>query len=145
MVYMAVSHSDTVLQVFLSGPASLWTRGSALSSSGHQAGWPMTSHLSACRSFSNKGTQHKVICRASTSFQFSSVTQSCPTLCNPMNRSTPGLPVRHQLPESTQTHVHWVGDAIQPSHPLLSPSPPALNLSQHLPALNTCNSLHLIF
>ena len=52
-------------------------------------------------------------------------------LCDPMNRSTPGLPVHHQLPESTQTHVHWVGDAIQPSHPLSSPSPPALNLSQH--------------
>jgi len=63
--------------------------------------------------------------------QFSSVAQSCLTLCNPMNRSTPGLPVHHQLPESTQTHVHRVGDAIQPSHPLLSPSPPALNLSQH--------------
>ena len=53
------------------------------------------------------------------SVQFSSVTQSCPTLCDPMNRSTPGLPVHHQLPESTQTHVLWVGDAIQPSHPLL--------------------------
>ena len=52
--------------------------------------------------------------------QFSSVTQSCPTLCNPMNCSTPGLPVHHQLPEFTQTHVHWVSDAIQPSHPLLS-------------------------
>ena len=63
--------------------------------------------------------------------QFSSVTQSCPTLCDPMNRSTPGLRVHHQLPESTQTHVHRVGDAIQPSHPLLSPSPSALNLSQH--------------
>ena len=62
--------------------------------------------------------------------KFSSVTQSCPTLCDPMNRSTPGLPVRHQLPESTQTHVHQAGDAIQPSHPLSSPSPPALNLSQ---------------
>ena len=57
--------------------------------------------------------------------QFSSVTQSCPTLCNPMNRSMPGLPVHHQLPEFTQTHVHRVHDAIQPSHPLLSPSPPA--------------------
>ena len=65
------------------------------------------------------------------SVQFSSVAQSCPTLCGPMNRSTPGLPVRHQLPEFTQTHVHWVGDAIQPSHPLSSPSPPALNPSQH--------------
>ena len=64
-------------------------------------------------------------------FQFSSVAQSCLTLCNPMNCSTPGLPVHHQLPEFTQTHVHWVGDAIQPSHPLSSPSPPALNLSQH--------------
>ena len=52
----------------------------------------------------------------------SSVTQSCPTLCDPMNHSTPGFPVYHQLPESTQTHVHWVGDAIQPSHPLLAPS-----------------------
>ena len=63
--------------------------------------------------------------------QFSSIAQSCLTLCDPMNHSRPGLPVHHQLPESTQTHVHWTGDAIQPSHPLLSPSPPALNLSQH--------------
>ena len=65
------------------------------------------------------------------SVQFSSVAQSCPALCDPMNRSMPGLPVHHQLPESTQTHVHQVSDAIQPSHPLSSPSPPALNLSQH--------------
>ena len=63
--------------------------------------------------------------------QFSSVTQSCPTLCNPMDCSTPGLPVHHQLLEFTQTHVYHVGDAIQPSHPLSSPSPPAFNLSQH--------------
>ena len=63
--------------------------------------------------------------------QFSSVAQSCPTLCDPMNHSTPGLPVHHQLPEFTQTHVHWVFDAIQPSHPLSSPSPPAPNPSQH--------------
>ena len=63
----------------------------------------------------------------------SSVAQSCPTLCNPMNRSTPGLPVHHQLPESTQTHVHWVGDAIQPFHPPLSPSLLASNLSQSFP------------
>ena len=62
--------------------------------------------------------------------QFSSVAQSCPTLCDPMNHSTPGLPVHHKLPEFTQTHVHRVGDAIQPSH-LSSPSAPALNLSQH--------------
>ena len=65
------------------------------------------------------------------SVQFSSVTQSCPTLCDAMNRSTPGLPVHHQLPEFTQTHVHQVRNAIQPSHPLSSPSPPAPNPSQH--------------
>ena len=65
-----------------------------------------------------------------TKTQFSSVAQSCPTLCDPMNLSTPGLPVYHQLPEFTQTHVHRVGDAIQPSHPLSSPSP-APNPSQH--------------
>ena len=65
------------------------------------------------------------------SVQFSSVAHLCPTLCDPMNRSMPGLPVYHQLPEFTRTHVHRVSDAIQPSHPLLSPSPPALDLSQH--------------
>ena len=65
------------------------------------------------------------------SVQFSSVTQLCPTLCEAMNRSMPGLPVHHQLPEFTQTHVHRVGDAIQLSHPLSSPSPPAPNPSQH--------------
>ena len=63
--------------------------------------------------------------------QFSSVKQSCPTLCNPMNCRTPGLPVHHQLPEFTQTLVHRISDAIQPSHPRLSPSPPAPNPSQH--------------
>ena len=66
-----------------------------------------------------------------SSVQFSSVAQSCPTLCDPMNRSTPGLPVHHHLPEFTQTHDHRVGDAIQPSHPLSSPSPPAPNPSPH--------------
>ena len=63
------------------------------------------------------------ICINISSVQFSSVAQSCPTLCNPMNHSTPGLPIHHQLPEFTQTHVHQVSDAIQPSHPLSSPSP----------------------
>ena len=62
---------------------------------------------------------------------FSSVSQSCPTLCDPMDCSTPGIPVHHQLPEFTQTHVHQVSDAIQPSHPLSSPSPPAFSLSHH--------------
>ena len=65
------------------------------------------------------------------SVQFNLVAQSCPTLCDPMNHSTPGLPVHHHLPEFTQTHVHRVCDAIQPSHPLSSPSPPAPNPSQH--------------
>ena len=65
------------------------------------------------------------------SVQFSSIAQSCPTLCYPMNRSMPGLPVHHQLPEFTQIHVHLVSDAIQLSHALSSPSPPALNFSQH--------------
>ena len=69
--------------------------------------------------------------KCETSVQFSSVTQSCPTLCDPMNRSTPGLSVHHQLPEFTQTHVHWVRDAIQPSHPLSSPFPPVPNPSQY--------------
>ena len=74
--------------------------------------------------------------------QFSSVTQLCPTLCDLMNRSTPGLPVHHQLPEFTQTDVHRVSDAIQPSHPLLSPSPPALNLSQHQGLFKWVSSSH---
>ena len=78
------------------------------------------------------------------SIQFSSVTQSCPTLCDPRNRSTPGLPVPHQLPESTQTHAHWVGDAIQSSHPLSFPSPPALNLSQHQGLFQCVSSLHQV-
>ena len=74
---------------------------------------------------------HWLQLRVTRTVQFNSVVQSCPTLCNPMNLSTPGLPVHHQLPESNQTHVHWVSDAIQPSHPLPFPSPPVLNLSQH--------------
>ena len=74
------------------------------------------------------------------SVQFSSVTQSCLTLCDPMNRSTPGLPVHHQLQEFTQTHVHRVSDAIQPSHPLSSPSPPAPIPSQHQSLFQWVNS-----
>ena len=70
------------------------------------------------------------------------VAQSCGTLCDPMNCSTPGLPVHQQLPESTQTHVHWVSDAIQPSHPLLSPSPPTFNLYQHQGLFKWVSSLH---
>ena len=74
---------------------------------------------------------HNLTTKPPPSVVFSSVAQSCPILCDPMNHNMPGLPVHHQLPEFTQTHVHWVSDAIQPSHPLSSPSSPALNLSQH--------------
>ena len=75
--------------------------------------------------------------------QFSSVAWSCPTLCDPMNCSMPGLPVHHKLPEFTQT-VHWIGDAVQPSHPLSSPPPPALNLSQHQGLFKWVSSSHQV-
>ena len=91
---------------------SLWKLTTPSFRSFHLLGWPK-------------------LCLWSVSVQFSSVTQLCATLCDPMNRSTPGLPVHHQLPEFTQTQVHRVSDAIQPSHPLSSPSPLAFNLSYH--------------
>ena len=77
-------------------------------------------------------------------WSFSSVAQSCPTLCDPMNLSTPGLPVHHQLPESTQTHLHRVSDAIKPSRPPSSPSLQALNHSQHQDLFKWVNSLHQV-
>ena len=76
--------------------------------------------------------------------QFSSVIQSCLTLCYPMDCSMPGFPIHHKLPEFTQTHVHWVSNAIQPSHPLSSPSPPALNLSQHQGLFQWVSSSHQV-
>ena len=79
---------------------------------------PLEIYWEADRDYSPKKSLHSV--------QFSSITQSCSSLCDPMDCSTPGFPAHHQLPEFTQTHVHWVGDAIQPPHPLSSPSPPAL-------------------
>ena len=82
------------------------------------------------------------LCSLIPSVQFSSVAQLCPTLYDPMNRSTPGLPVHHQLPDFTQTHVHWVSDAIQPSHPLSSPSPPAPIPSQRQSLFQWVNSSH---
>ena len=101
------------------------------------------------KTFINFWKQKYYIQRAETSknstrYQFSSVTQSCPTLCDPMDCSTTGFPIHHQLPEFTQTHVHQVGDAIQPSHPLSSPSPPAFNLSQHLGLFKWVSSLHQV-
>ena len=82
------------------------------------------------------------ITKFTNSVQFRSVAHSFPTLCDPMNRSMPGLPVHHQLPEFAQTHVHPVGDAIQPPHPLSSLSPPASNPSQHQNLFQRVNSLH---
>ena len=76
--------------------------------------------------------------------QFCSVAQSCPTLCDPMDRSMPGLLVHHQLPDFTQTHAHWIGDAIQPSYPLLSPSSPTFNLSQHQGLFKWVSSSHQV-
>ena len=77
-------------------------------------------------------------------YQFSSVTKSCPTLCDPMDYRTPGFPVHHQFLEFTQTHVHWVGDVIQPSHPLSSPSPPIFNHSQHQGLFKWVGSSHQV-
>ena len=95
------------------------------------------------RVFSNTTVQkHQFL--GAHSVQFSSVAQSCPTLCNPMDCSMPGLPVHHQLPEFTQTHVHWVGDTIQPSHPLLSPSSPTFNFPQHQGLFQWVSSLHQV-
>ena len=86
--------------------------------------------------------RHIILSLAEYLDQIRSVAQSCPTLCDPMNRGTPGLPVHHQLQEFTETHVHWVSDAIQPSHPLSSPSPLAPNPSQHQSLFQWVNSLH---
>ena len=99
-----------------------------------------TPHLAFLEQFSQRylrcwvlGLSLQKVCgvKQLSTFQFSSVAQSCPTLCDPMNCSMPGLPVHHQLPEFTQTHIHRFSDDIQPSHPLSSPSPPAPNPSQH--------------
>ena len=104
-----------------------------------------TSHTIQTRKIKEKNNHHSLqMIWCYISVPLSSVTQSCPTLCDPMNCSTPGLPVHHQLPEFTQTHVHWVGDAIQPSHPLSSPSPPALNLSQHQALFQWVGSSHQV-
>jgi len=87
---------------------------------------------------------HPYVTTGKTISQFSSVIHSCPTLCNPIDCSTPGFPVHHQLLELTQTHVHPVRDAIQPSHPLSSPSPPAFNLSQHQGLFQGVSSSHQV-
>ena len=120
----------------------------------------LTSYFSIPVPYNEKGTfwgvSSKRSCRSSViinvclrhilsrSQSVSSVTQSCLTLSNPIYCSTPGFPVHPQLPEFTQTHLHWVGDAIQPSHPLSSPSPPTFNLSQHQGLFKWVSSLHQV-
>ena len=107
--------------------------------------FPASGSFQKSQFFSSGGQSIGVSASASVlqmNIQFSSVSQSCLTLCDSMNCSTPGLPVHHQLPESTQTHVHWVGDPIQPSHPLSSPSPPAQNPSPHQGLLQWLISSH---
>ena len=102
--------------------------------------------LSAALSVASLGTSFLalpcLLCAAICPVQFRSVTQLCLTPCDPVNCSTPGLPVHQQFLEFTQTHIHWVRDAIQPSHPLLSPSPPAPDPSQHQSLFQWVNSLH---
>ena len=102
--------------------------------------WRWLKWLSTASDLCHVLEMHSPICLSSV--QFSSVAQSCPTLCNPMNRSMPGRPVHHQVPEFTQTQVHRVSDAIQPSHPLSSPSPPAPNPFQHQGLFQWVNSSH---
>ena len=91
----------------------------------------LVSEVTKSQTWLCKWTTVAITVSTSDLVQFSSVAQLCPTLCNPVNHSTPGFPVHHQLSESTQNHVRWVDGAIQPSHPLLSPSLPGFNLSQH--------------
>ena len=106
----------------------------------HCGGWGWSHKCSLTYVIKCLARRGKCICMG----QFSSVAQLCPILCDPMDRSIPGLPVNHQLPEFTQTHVHWVSDAIQPSHPLSSPSPPAFNLSQHWGLFKWVSSSHQV-
>jgi len=117
----------------------LW-RETAGAGTGHTGGYSGSGLLLFLDLWSGCNTVHLIIIHKAVSIKFSSVAQSCPTLCNPMNCSTPGLPVHHQLPEFTKTHVHRVSDAIQPSHPLSFPSPPAPNPSQHQSLFQWVNS-----
>ena len=125
----------------------MWSVGNSLAVQGLGLSLPraqvqsLVGELRSCKLLSVE-EKKKSIQTMEYSVQFSSVTQSCPTLCNSMNHSTLGLPVHHQLPEFTQTHVHRVGDAIQPSHLLSSPSPPGPNPSQHQGLFQWVTSSH---
>ena len=137
MLVSAVQQHEAAISihVYLPSRASLPPGSPPYSSRSSQStGWSSLCHTAA---------SHQLSVLHISSVQFSSAAQSCLPLCDSMNCSTPGLPVHHQLPESIQTHVHWVGDAIQPSH-LLSPSPPALNLSQHQGLFQWVNSSHQV-
>ena len=119
-----------------------WFSGSSFSTDKRQVE-DMRGRAMGSRSVSLKSIRNGFCAgRVAMHWEFSSVTQSCPTLWDPMNHSTPGLPVHHQLPEFTRTHAHRVGDAIQPSHPLSSPSPPAPNPSQYQGLFQWVNSSH---
>ena len=105
---------------------------------------PLSMWATNTRTFTIRDENYSGYNKTYISVQFSSVAQSCPTLCDPMNRSMVSFPVHHQLPEFTQTHIHWVGDAIQPSRPLLSSSLPAFNFSLHKGLFKWLCSLHQV-
>ena len=132
-------------------PRPNWGRTATITSSekptmAESQSWLQRRHCQSLTQLSRAGLFRELLVNSVqfSSVQFSSVTQSCLTLCNPMNCSMPGLLVHHQLTESSQTHVHRVDDAIQPSHPLLSPSPPILNLSQHQGLFKWVSSSHQV-
>ena len=141
---MALS-SVAVVTLGRAPPLELFVRGRHLT-------WVISSKTTPCPTacrLQSWRTSGQTIHRAGTqphslAAQFSSVAQSCPTLCNPMDCNMPGFPVHHQLPELTQTHVHRVGDAIRTSHPPSSPSPPAFNLSQHQGLFQWVSSSHQV-
>ena len=108
-----------------------------------QLSWGWSAWLLSYLPLASNPSLSSLLCTSRCAVQLSSVAQLCPTLCHPMDCSIPGLPVHHQLPEFTQTHVHWVSDAIQPSYPLSSPSP-AFNLSQHQGLFKWVSSLHQV-
>ena len=123
-----------------SSPVVQWWRLCTLTAGGVYSALvvELRSHIS----HSKKKSERKKWRVCSWNCKLSSIIQLCLTLCNPMNHSTSGLPVHQQLPEPTQTHVHWVSDASQPAHPLSSPSPPTLNLSQHQGLFKWVSSSH---
>ena len=125
-------------------PRLLWRKDASGKSLSVQTRQVLCSHLLHWSDFRIEETEIQWKERSCYRSQFSSVAQLCPPLCNPMDWSTPGFPVQHQLPELVQTHIHWVGDAIQPSHPLSSPSPPAFNLSQHQGLFQWVSSSHQV-